>query len=340
MAASSGRAAPRSSKSDLPFAVFVDALDEYVAGLDPAPARRRSRTTSARSWRRFCRRCRISRAQASRQLQDERYRAHRAVRELLERIAATKPLVLVLDDAHWADPASVELIGALLRRPPGRAVLMVVAARPRQLPERLAGALERAEAAGLLSRLELERPRSGRKPARSSARTSTEPRSPTGLYEESGGNPFYLEQLARSPGRRRRRSPTAMIALADVAVPRRSSARSAEEIALPGPRPTRILLQGAAVAGDPFEPELAAAAAAVDEQAAMAAIDELMELELVRRTGVPRRFRFRHPLVRRAVYESAPGGWVLGAHERCAGALAERGASATARAHHVEYAAR
>ncbi len=55
---------------------------------------------------------------------------------------------------------------------------------------------------------------------------------------------------------------------------------------------------------------------------------------------MPRRFRFRHPLVRRAVYESAPGGWLLGAHERCADALAERGASAAARAHHVELAAR
>ena len=44
--------------------------------------------------------------------------------------------------------------------------------------------------------------------------------------------------------------------------------------------------------------------------------------------------------MRRAVYESAPGGWLLGAHERCAQVLAERGASAAARAHHVEFAAR
>ena len=44
--------------------------------------------------------------------------------------------------------------------------------------------------------------------------------------------------------------------------------------------------------------------------------------------------------MRLAVYEAAPGGWRLRAHERCAGALRERGAPASARAHHVEHAAR
>src|SRR5213078_3139039 len=41
------------------------------------------------------------------------------------------------------------------------------------------------------------------------------------------------------------------------------------------------------------------------------------------------------PFVRRAVYEATAAGWRLGAHERCAEALAARGASAAARAHHV-----
>ena len=60
----------------------------------------------------------------------------------------------------------------------------------------------------------------------------------------------------------------------------------------------------------------------------------------MRATDVPRQFRFRHPLVRRAVYAHAGGGWRLAAHGRAVAALAARGASAAAQAHHVEHSAR
>jgi len=94
------------------------------------------------------------------------------------------------------------------------------------------------------------------------------------------------------------------------------------------------------VAGDPFVPELAAAAAGLPEAVMTTAIDALLHRDLVRPTEVPRRFRFRHPLVRRAVYDAAPGGWRLSAHERTAQALAVAGAPAVSRAHHVAASAR
>jgi hypothetical protein len=322
---------------DLPFWLFVDALDEYAAGLDPrrlASLDNEVRLELARVFPSLS-----DFADGGRPaLQDERYRAHRAVRELLERLAATKPLVMLLDDVQWADAASIELLGALLRRPPAAAVLLALGARPRQLPERLASALERASRAGSLVRLEL----SGlqRDEAAALLGEDVDDALVDGFYEESGGNPFYLEQLARST----RLADDALMdgarhALAGIDVPAAVAASLSGELGLLS-APTRTLLQGAAVAGDPFEPELAGAAAAVGEAAAVQAIDELLALELIRTTDVPRRFRFRHPLVRRAVYDDAPGGWLLGAHERCADALAARGASASARAHHVEHAAR
>ena len=157
------------------------------------------------------------------------------------------------------------------------------------------------------------------------------------LYEQSGGNPFYLEQLARSLDHAAETSAAAEISLSGV--PAAVVASLGEELSLLSGE-GRLLLEGAAVAGDPFEPELAAAAAATSEAAAIDVLDELLRVDLVRTTDVPRRFRFRHPLVRRAVYETSAGAWRLGAHERCAEALAARGASATARAHHIERSAR
>ena len=317
-------------EADLPFWVFADALEEYVAGVEPRRLASLGDDVRAELAHVFP----ALGAAAAAASPDERYRTHRAVRELLERLAASKPLVLVLDDVHWADAASVELLGALLRRPPDAAVLLALAARPRQIPDRLAVALERARRDGTLARLELGAlPRADARQLLGDAIGET---LADALYAESGGNPFYLEQLARVSAAR---PPGGETVLAGVEVPSAVAAALAEELALLSPA-TRRVFEGAAVAGDPFEPELAAAAAAVDEGAVMQALDELLALELVRRTDVPRRLRFRHPLVRRAVYEAAPGGWVLGAHERCAEALARAGASATGRAHHVEHAAR
>ncbi len=320
---------------DLPFSVFVDALDEYLRSLELGRFGVLDDDVQAELTHVFPSLSALATA-GDVALQHERYRTHRALRALLEHLAETRPLVLVLDDLHWADSASVELLGALLRRPPSAAVLIAVALRPRQLPERLVAALERAHRAAALTRIELG-PLNPIE-AREFLGETVDVADATDLYEQSGGNPFYLEQLARTLDRAAGAA-ASEISLTGIGVPSAVAASLSEELALLS-NGGRLMLQGAAVAGDPFEPELAAAAAATSEAAAMDAVDELLQLDLVRNTDVPRRFRFRHPLVRRAVYEATPGGWRLGAHERCAKALAERGATAWARAHHVERSAR
>ena len=72
----------------------------------------------------------------------------------------------------------------------------------------------------------------------------------------------------------------------------------------------------------------------------LAAVDELVELDFIRPTEAPRRFRFRHPIVRRAVYDGIPKGWKIGAHARAAAALAAgQRPRRPAIAHHVESSA-
>jgi ATP/maltotriose-dependent transcriptional regulator MalT len=323
---------------DVPFWVFVDALDEYVRSLDPmlfAPLGDEALAELAQVVPGLP----GSVAAPSQAGTQERYRIHRAVTLLLERLAAYRPLVLVLDDLHWADSGSFELVIALLRRLPAAPVLIALAMRPRQVPEQVAAALERSLRREALTRIDL------------GALTLSEAeellegssdRSTTGaLYAESGGNPFYLEQLSRSLVRDGETAAGSggHQTLGGVTVPAAVAAALTEELVGLSPD-GRTVLQGAAVAGEPFDPELAAAAAATDERTAIAALDELLDSDLVRPTDVPRRFRFRHPLVRRAVYESAPGGWRLSAPERCAETLAARGAPVATRAQHVELSAK
>jgi ATP/maltotriose-dependent transcriptional regulator MalT len=309
----------------LPFWIFVDALDDYVHGLEP----RRLDKLGAEARDELAHVFPSITPEAANGRTVERYRTHRAVCQLLEAVAATKPLVLLLDDLHWADSGSIELLGALLRRPPAAPVLIALAVRPRQVPERLAPSLERASRAGTLLRLDI-----GPLSRDEATELLGESRHAASLYEQSGGNPFYLRQLARAPG-----SASPSVSLAGVEVPGAVARGLAEELAALS-ADARTLLDGAAVAGDPFELDLAAAAAQLPETTGVDALDELLSCDLVRMTDVPRRFRFRHPLVRGAIYESTRAGWRLGAHERCAAVLAERGASAAVRAHHVEQAAR
>ena len=161
--------------------------------------------------------------------------------------------MLLLDDLHWADSASVELLGALLRRPPAAGVLVALAVRPRQAPERVAAALERAHRAGTLRRLEVGAltPRE----ARELLGEAVDDAALTALYEDAGGNPFYLEQLARSLALERSAG-APRLSPGDLDVPPAVAAALAEELALLSDRARRVL-EGAAVAGDPFQPELA-----------------------------------------------------------------------------------
>ena len=104
-------------EADLPYALFTEALDRHLAeagerrltrlGLeDPAALRMALPSLGALA---------VEAAPA------DRHRTHRALRDLLERLAGTAPLVACLDDVHWADPASLDALAALVRRPPGGA---------------------------------------------------------------------------------------------------------------------------------------------------------------------------------------------------------------------------
>jgi DNA-binding CsgD family transcriptional regulator len=325
----SGRAAE--FESDVPFAVFVDALERPFASLEqdlaneelglvasvfpslvPSAARQRAIATP-----------------------DERHRLLRALRALLGRLADERPLVLALDDLHWADAASVDLVCHLLHRGLEGPVLLVLASRPAQSESRLLTVLEEAERHGIGRRVEL--PPLSVAEAEELLSDQIEPALWDVLYRESGGNPFYLEQLIGAARRGDGVLPSDREPFQS-GVPAAVGAAIRQELETLPPL-ARTVLQAAAVLGEQFEPDLVAVTAKVAEDDALETLDELLEQDLIRAAEVPRSFRFRHPIVRRAVYELAGPGWTLAAHGRAAAALDAHGVSTTTFAHHVEYSA-
>jgi DNA-binding CsgD family transcriptional regulator len=266
--------------------------------------------------------------------QGERYVVHQAVAALLELLAVAKPLVLALDDMQWADAASLELLAHLLRRPSTDPHLFAVAYRPGEAPNPLTSAVSGALRSGHLVRIDL-RPLSEDETAEAMP-GAVDDELREWLFRESGGNPFYAEQLYRTAASRSQ-LPVGGTKL-DLEIPPAVAAALAGEVSSLRPD-ARRMLEGAAVAGDPFPLEIAAGAADLDSGPSQIAVDELLARELVQPTEAPRRFRFRHPIVRSAVYAGASPGWRTGAHARARDLLRGLGAEPIELAHHVEQSA-
>jgi len=170
-------------ESDLPYALWTEALDRHLAD---AGERRVARLVLPDAAALAA----VLPALAAAPAPSDRHRTHRALRDLLERLAGTRPLVLWLDDVQWADPASIDALAALARRPPAGPVLFAMTAREGQLPAGLAHALAGAHGDDRVIAL---RPR----PLSESEAAELVGEAAAAIYRQAGGNPFYLEQLAR-----------------------------------------------------------------------------------------------------------------------------------------------
>ena len=226
-----------------------------------------------------------------------------AVLTLLSDLAERSPVLVVADDAHWLDRSSLDALAFAASRLDAERVVLLVGARghapppgfDRGFPELHLPPLPADDAGRLLD----AQPH----PPRGRARAQ--------VLAQAAGNPMALIELAEVIAE----DPAASRRWAAEPLPpsdRLTAVLTARFAALPEPAQAALLL--AAVADGP---DLTAAAAASGPGAQTLAPAEQAGLIKIDRTGL----RFSHPLVRSAIYHTAPFARRAAAHRQLARAL-------------------
>jgi DNA-binding CsgD family transcriptional regulator/tetratricopeptide (TPR) repeat protein len=322
-----GRAAE--FEREMPFGLFVDALDSFLEAAPGSAFGSLDQEQIDELASAFPAMRPLASGDSPAPAPEDRVRVYGAVRELLGSLAPGKTVLIILDDLHWSDRASLELLGHLLRRPPRAKVMIAFSYRTRRLDSSVLTEIRAAADAGDLGLQRL----GPLNPKDASTLLDDNPRTEE-ILEQGGGNPFYILELSRT-------EPVASLVggsggiagvpeAIGVAIDRELGALSAAG---------RALANASAVVGDPFSLDLSIGAAGLEPGNGLTALDELAGSDLIRSTDVPRRFQFRHPLVRSAVYEAVPEGTRLAIHSLCAELLRDGREGLSVRAHHVEQSA-
>ncbi len=250
-------------------------------------------------------------------------------RVLLEATVGDRPAVAVVDDAHWADHASLEALAYLVRRLRGRPMHILLTWRPEELdaahPARRI--LAQASREGLGSRIVLERlDLDG--VARLAAAVGASEEDARRLYDETQGVPLFVVEYLDAGATGAPAMPPGVRGVLE------SRLAAASEIGVQ-------VLAAASVIGRPFDLELVRDVSGRSDEETVAALEELVRRGIVAVNG--EMHAFRHELWRRVAYEQASPGRRRLLHRRAADALAGRdrgGALAGVVAHHLELAGR
>ncbi len=235
----------------------------------------------------------------------------RAFARMVERAAAERPLVVVIDDLHLGRPTFLELVDRLTDLLGDAPVLVLALARPELADHHPQSA--RLGYASLIMRLEpLGIDESGQLAAHLLGAAAAS--APAGLALAAGGNPLFVEELVRALG-------DGTSTAAD-GVPATLAALVAQRIERLASR-ERAVLARAALVGFDFDPDALAALADDDDERSLvpqllgrlAAHDLVVPQEAAATRGS---LRFRHMIVRDAAYASLPNGLRAELHERFA----------------------
>ena len=224
-------------------------------------------------------------------------RLHEALLDLFTRLADRSPLVIGLEDLHWADPATLAATSFLLRATRDMRILLIGTyrvdevvrthpLRPWLAEVSRADAVERIDLGPLSESdlAELVRNIDGTEPTRQVT---------ADLYRRTDGNPFFVEEILACPDYEHEAIPSS---LRDVLLAR------VDRLSLPA----RGLLDVAAVGGQEVEHELLIRVADLADGASAPHLRELVDASLLVPASIDERdgYAFRHALLREAVLDT------------------------------------
>jgi DNA-binding CsgD family transcriptional regulator/tetratricopeptide (TPR) repeat protein len=302
-----------------PYGAFVEALEHLVRVVDPAALRAAVGSTGdelARLVPDLAFRTGEPAAPAETDPDTVRHRLHTAVTDLLAGVCPDRPVLLVIEDAHWADGPTLGLLRHLARAS-GRARLLLLATfrdSEADLPDALAETLADLRRSEDVVRMRLvglsgDDVTEFVRRAAGGAMGAGVAELAQAISDLTDGNAFLVCELWRAlvdtniveivDGALRLSRP-----LADLGTP--ESVREVVSRRLARLRPaTSDLLELAATAGTEFELDTLRAAARAGEFELLAALDEAVRSGMI--AELPSRrlaYRFTHELVRRALYDA------------------------------------
>jgi class 3 adenylate cyclase/tetratricopeptide (TPR) repeat protein len=241
-------------------------------------------------------------------------------------VAKSVPVVMLLEDAHWIDPTSLDLTGRLVERVQDLAVLIVVTARPEFAapwigrPHFTALALNRFERSQVVTMID---------------RIMSSRALPTEVLDQiiakTDGVPLFVEELTKSvleSGLLREENGAYVLAsaLTPLAIP--STLHDSLTARLDRLSPIKEIAQIGAAIGREFSYDLLEAVSPVRGQPLHNALHQLMETELIYGRGTPPKasYIFKHALVQDTAYVSLLRGRRQRIHADIAQVLKERSA--------------
>jgi len=230
-----------------------------------------------------------------------------ALLAIIEALANKHPLLLCFEDAHWSDPTSLELLGLLIAQAPRLNVLALVTARPEFVADwrdhaavtpLVLARLDQSEAAKMFARI----------PGVASLSANVK----RDILARADGIPLFLEELTKTVLERG----TVKEARGDPLQPVPISLHASLLARLDRLEGVREVAQTAAAIGRDFSVSILSAVTGLSSTSLHGALQTLTSAQIVSKTGPPTAdlYRFKHALLRDAVYASMLRGQRLRLH--------------------------